>query len=806
MALVAPLGAFGRADIALAGGKGANLGELIRAGFPVPGGFVVTTEAYAAVAPGTSGLDGAALRARFESLTVPDDLRAQIARAYADAGRPPVAVRSSATAEDLPGAAFAGQQDTYLNVIGETALIDAVRRCWASLWTDRAIAYRDRRGIAHDEVRIAVVVQRMIDAELAGVMFTADPVTGRRDRTVIDASGGLGEAVVSGLVTPDHYVLDPRGRLHEFAAGRREVVVRSTAGGGVAHSSGESAAPAERLPRAALAELARLGARAARHFGTPQDIEWAYADGRLSLLQARPMTALPPPPIRLGPAGRRLAATLLEMLPVRPYPIDMTTWIPHGPAGLMARLTEYFGVRGAFEGFLVEEDGVVTRLAPSTPRPTIGVLRAPYRLFSLARRYDPARWTEDPRFAAWRSSADRLAAEDLAAMPWARLIRVPRQALDLVRPLLGMRTSYLPGVGRSLVRLLLTLAGLRRRKMFGDLVLGADTRTAAANRALAALAEPVRADAGLRDAVEAADLDRLKGYDAFWADFTDFLREYGHRETASPILVTPPTWGEVPEVVLGLIKVLAADPPAATDRAGEALARLLDHPRLRRDPGRRERVLRQVLAARAGMAFREDTHFYFTKPLPVLRRALLEIGRRLCEVGVLDDAEEVFHLRLEELEEIADPQVLKGAAGGRLRSAVRARAARRAELAGVPLLDPALIHPPRDHGDALVSGTPAGGGSATGPVRIVREPAEFGRLAGGDVLVCPYTNPSWTPLFQRAAAVVVDSGSAASHAAIVAREYGIPAVMGTGRGTAVLKDGQLVTVDGRTGRVTAAAP
>ncbi|MFI0416815.1 PEP/pyruvate-binding domain-containing protein [Spongiactinospora sp. 9N601] len=809
MALVAPLGDFGRAGIALAGGKGANLGELIRAGFPVPGGFVVTTEAYAAVAPGNTGpggLDGAALRARLESLTVPDGLRAEIAAAYAAEGRPPVAVRSSATAEDLPGAAFAGQQDTYLNVVGEAALIDAVRRCWASLWTDRAIAYRDRRGIAHDEVRIAVVVQRMIDAELAGVMFTADPVTGRRDRTVIDASGGLGEAVVSGLVTPDHYVLDPRGRVREFVPGRREVVVRSTAGGGVAHDSpGAPAAQAERLPRDALAELARLGTRVARHFGSPQDIEWAYADGRVALLQARPMTALPPPPIRLGPVRRRLAAALLEMLPVRPYPIDMSTWIPHGPAGLMARLTEYFGVRGAFEGFIVEEDGVVTRLVPSTPRPTIGVLRAPYRLFSLARRYDPARWTADPRFGAWRSRAELLAAEDLTAMPWARLIRVPRQALDLVRPLLDMRTSYLPGVGWSLVRLLLTLVRLRRRAMFGDLVLGADTRTAAANRALAALAGPVRADAGLRAAVEAADLDRLKGYDEFWADFTAFLREYGHRETASPILVTPPTWGEVPEVVLGLVKVLAADPPAATDRAGEALARLLDHPRLRRDPGRRERVLRQVRAARDGMAFREDTHFYFTRPLPVLRRALLEIGGRLRDAGVLDDAEEVFHLRLEELEDITDPHPLIGPAGDRLRSAVRARAARRAELAGVPLIDPALVHPLRDQGDALVSGTPAGGGSATGPVRIVREPAEFGTLTGGDILVCPYTNPSWTPLFQRAAAVVVDSGSAASHAAIVAREYGIPAVMGTGRGTAVLRDGQFVTVDGRTGRVTAAA-
>jgi pyruvate,water dikinase len=177
----------------------------------------------------------------------------------------------------------------------------------------------------------------------------------------------------------------------------------------------------------------------------------------------------------------------------------------------------------------------------------------------------------------------------------------------------------------------------------------------------------------------------------------------------------------------------------------------------------RARIKRWVEAARAGMAFREDSHFYFLMPLPMLRESLLEMDRRLRDVGVLDEPEDVFHLRLEELEAIR-----------------------------------------RDGGDALIAGTPASSGSATGPVTVIREPAEFGRLAAGDVLVCRYTNPAWTTLFQRAAAVVVDAGGPASHAAIVAREYGIPAVMGTGNGTSILKEEQLVTVDGSTGRVTAA--
>jgi rifampicin phosphotransferase len=164
----------------------------------------------------------------------------------------------------------------------------------------------------------------------------------------------------------------------------------------------------------------------------------------------------------------------------------------------------------------------------------------------------------------------------------------------------------------------------------------------------------------------------------------------------------------------------------------------------------------------------------------------------------------VFHLRLEELESIDDPARLEERDADRLRTLVRVRSARREQLSGVRLIDPGLIFPQPDSGDALVAGTPAGGGVATGPVKVIRTPAEFAKLAGGDVLVCPYTNPSWTPLFQRAAAVVVDTGGPASHAAIVAREYGIPAIMGTARGTTVLTDGLMVTVNGNTGQVTAA--
>jgi pyruvate,water dikinase len=488
----------------------------------------------------------------------------------------------------------------------------------------------------------------------------------------------------------------------------------------------------------------------------------------------------------------------------------MTTWVPYGPAGMMAKVTGRFGFRDVFEGFLPEDEyGVVDRFVPVAPRPTLEALLAPWRIATLAQRYDPARWTEDPRFSHFLGEVRELGARDLTTMSWPQLKAMPRTALDLIKPIGDLRIDYLPRTGLALLRLFFVLRLLRRPSLLGDLIVGAPTRTTDANRALETLATRARENSQLHRTISKLDPKVLSEFPEFETEFNAYLAEYGHRETVTPVLVTPPTQGEAPETVLGLISVLAAEPPRPPEHTDSALSELLKHPLLRRSRRRQARIGGWVEAARSGMAFREDSHFYFLMPLPILRRALLEMGRRLCDVGVLEGPEEVFHLRMEELEAIDDPAALPSTSSGRrkaerLRAAVRIRSARREELAGVRLIDPAAVFPRRNDGDALITGTPASSGSATGPVTVIREPAEFTRLAPGDVLVCPYTNPAWTTLFQRAAAVVVDSGGPASHAAIVAREYGIPAVMGTGIGTATLTDGQLVTVNGSTGRVTAA--
>jgi len=319
-AIVLPFAAIDRSSVAVAGGKAANLGELTQAGFPVPPGFCVTTQAYALVAEG-AGLEpmlaelaaaraddtmhlaavAAAARARLLAAPIPEKVAEAIRKAYGELVHDepvPVAVRSSATAEDLPFASFAGQQETFLNIIGIEALLDTVRRCWASLWTERAVSYRESLGIDPRAVRLAVAVQQMVDAAVAGVLFTAHPLTGRRRQAVIDASPGLGEAVVSGAVNPDHFVVHTAtGEIAQRRLGEKRLAIRATAGGGTQRVELTGGNTKACLSDEQIRALAALGARVEAHYGTPQDIEWVIdPSGKRWLVQSRPITTLYPLP------------------------------------------------------------------------------------------------------------------------------------------------------------------------------------------------------------------------------------------------------------------------------------------------------------------------------------------------------------------------------------------------------------------------------------------------------------------------------------------------------------------------------
>ncbi len=811
-------------DLARGGGKAVNLGELLRKGFPVPPGFIITTAAYDRVVEHNSLEDAiatvatpdaaAAIRAGFERAALPLEVERAIRDAYGTLGGA-VAVRSSATAEDLPEAAFAGQQETFLGILNERALLNAVRRCWASLWSDRAIAYRQRQGMGETPVKLAVIVQRLVAADAAGVLFTANPVTGARDESIVDASTGLGEAVVSGLVTPDHIVLRNtrhRWRIVERRLGRREVEVRPRPGGGVEQVTG-AAVSESALPDSVLLQLARMGASIARHFGRPQDIEWAWAEGKLYILQSRPITALPEPPPRRGRFQPPMFAA--DYLQVRPYPLDITTWLPAMEQAL-PRMLPVGGLVPSFTQLWQEDDGVIERFTgwPEL-RFTPELLLAPARIVSLARQYDPADWRVDPTWNNVETRVRTLESRDLRSLSWAELLAVAREAMSMPLAVMELRRRYFPRGALALGGLRLILGVLNREDRFATLLSGVDNRTLETNRALETLAAKIRSDQDLAAAFQNPNpavireaLEKGPFGQAFLGRFHAFLDAYGHRETGSPLLVSEPTWKDSPETVLSILKGLArGEQPAQPSQRAWEMARdeVLAHPLLRL-PRLRAAFLSLLTGARRLSALREDTHFEMTKPLPVLRRSLLELGRRLSEVGVIDDAGDVFHLKFDELEQVNGMWPPAADLSIALRSAAQRRAKRRAALAETPLMDAEFLVSSQPVGEALVAGTPGSPGIAVGPVRVVSDIAAFGSLLPGEVLVAPYTNPSWTPLFGRAAAVVVDTGAAMSHAAIVAREYGVPAVMGTGDGTRRLADGQWVRVDGTQGQVFAASP
>ena len=597
---VRPLSEVGQGDLRIAGGKGANLGELIRGGVRVPPGFVITTAAHTAAGP-----DG----------SIPAEIERAILAGYADLGGGLVAVRSSATAEDLPGAAFAGQQDTFLDVEGEPALLDAVRKCWASLWSERAVAYRDRRGVDDASVRMAVVVQRMVPAEVAGVAFTANPVTGARTEIVIDAGLGLGEAVVSGAVTADHLVVDRGAR---------------------AEPPELSGLALSRLGPSGIADLVAVAGRIEEHFGRPQDIEWAYADKTLWIVQARPMTALPPPPLSLSRLEQMQFGMMAELLPVRPFPLDMTTWVVRGHGRILVRMAHDLpGLRVDLRGILPEVNGVVDRLAPMRMRPTRRTLTALWRMTRLARRFSAENWTADPRFAVFERELARLRAVDVTDLSWPQLLARVDETFAVLEDFISLRVDYLPSVGVGLLRLRLLLAVLGLTRSYAGLTAGIRTRTGDANLALRGLA--------------ALEDDPA----AFAAGQAAYADEYGHREVISAFLISQPTWGEEPELIRAAAHALAGQPEPRPGRSADAeLAAVLARRRvrlLRLGP----RIAAAAAQARSGIAFREDTHFHASRLLPVVRGALLEAGVRLARAGVLDEPADVWHLRWSELAGIA---------------------------------------------------------------------------------------------------------------------------------------------------------
>lgn len=822
-----------RRDADMVGAKAANLGELAGAGFPVPDGLVLTTVAFDRFFR-ANGFDSESSPALVALADIPEEVRRALLEHAAPWDDVPLAVRSSSVAEDLADASFAGQYQTVLGVRGKDALLKAVRTCWSSALSARARVYQEVQG-RRAPPRMAVLVQRMVAADAAGVAFTVNPVTGDRGVTLVSAVRGLGERLVSGKVTPDEWVIkDGEATLLQ--------------------------APEGAIDRTQAVDIAKLARASEAHFDSPQDIEWALAKGRLHLLQSRPVTAL----------GSESVDSVEEPVVVpdgfweREATHAPQPWTPM-TAGLLYPLRNP-ALKRAFDefGFLLEtlefrEIGgwEYARLVPlggkDRPAPPAWLFWLLTRLVPqlrarVAKCVDAVRSEKAIGFvrrwnAKWQPELEARIAElrglDLTALDDRELDEHTAMAVALFKDGNDIHMMLHTAIGSLLGSMVLTcrdFLGWHEDRIF-DMLGGLSKKSTEPSLRLADLARLAQQRATVRNILENLDessVERLAVADPEFNDaFVEYLGTYGCR--ALRYEIGDPTLGESPVLVLGLIQSQlvvgydAEDDASALERKRNATVEEARVTLSRRSGEERERFERALEQAEKAYPVREDNEFYtYSAPLGLIRYAALEIGRRLAERRQLVERADVFLLRMEEAR-----SALRD--GGDLVALVSRRKGERAWVLAHPgpatygkdpgpppsfgvlppearlAMESALWYVARifaqeetrqaEKAGGALQGIAASAGQYQGTSRVVMSESEFGKLEAGDVLVCPITSPVWSVLFPSIGALVTDTGGILSHPAIIAREYRVPAVVATGRATSLLRDGQTVRVDGSTGTV-----
>jgi pyruvate,water dikinase len=882
-ALVLRLDQIGRQDIQRVGGKAVHLGELTRAGLPVPDGFCLTTEAFdrfleiidAAHLVDDLGRCGPAdtdergrlaalLRARIEAGPLPAEIETAVVKQWQRAlDGAPCAVRSSATAEDLIGASSAGQYETVLNVRERGSLLAAVRRCWASVFSDHALAYRARSGLGDQRVAMAVFVQRMVAPDAAGILFTINPLAARADEMLIEASYGLGEVVVSGRVTPDRLIVarEPL-RVRERTVSSKTLELTVDELGGVR----EQAVAPERAELAALPDetaerLARLALVAERQLGGPQDVEWALAGGQLFVLQSRPITRS-----AVAPAmDDRQVWTNMNVGEILPDVVSPLTWsiIQRTVGPLFARLLAAFGLDleqtpllGLVSGrvyFNLNTVIAAVRALPFGHRMDVtsglGGLHADLEesgaLAAIEQNLPTIAWSWTvilrrlPLAVGWwalshsaserrlRLFSERLSErrrQNLGALSDAALIaELDLCTGDLWNDLAPIASDALTGTtyvnaleivcgrwfpGEPVTNQLLTgMGGMSSAEAGLDL-----WRLAVAAREHSDVAHMLQAGADFdatRVRLAATDSGR-----AFLARWDTFMSRHGHHARGE-IEVMNPRWSDEPDFVLDLVRsylsnsdgkdplaVHAAQTRARVERSAALRARL-------RTPITRMVFDSLVRRAQRGVLYRENAKNEFVRLSAHERHVALELGRRLAARGTLERADDVFFLSFDEL---------RGAASDGRSADLRASVAvRRQELErNRSIRPPAVVvgrfDPDRDDPQSLDDGTDrltglgVSPGVVSGPARVILRSDATERVLDGEILVAPFTDPGWTPYFQLAAGLVTDLGGMLSHGSIIAREYGLPAVVNVARATHVIRNGDQLQVDGTRGEVRILRP
>jgi pyruvate,water dikinase len=836
-AYVLDLDELDHTHLALAGGKGANLGELTRiAGIRVPAGFCVTTHAFRRIMAQAPSLndqlgqlsqltteDGAAIRTlsaeirrAIERIAIPDDLSAAIVRPLARLGDGTAcAVRSSATAEDLPTASFAGQQDSYLNVVGPADVLRHVSRCWASLFTERAVTYRLRNGIDHRAVQMAVVVQRMVDAQAAGILFTADPVAGNRTVATVEAVVGLGEALVAGHVNADVYTARD-GNIVTTSKQHEQRV----------------------LTDAQVARLVQLGRRIESHFGRPQDIEWCFADDDFQIVQSRPITTLFPIPRRDDTENHvYVSVGHQQMMTDAMKPLGLSVWqmtTPRPMAEAGGRL--FVDVTQALMS-PASSAALLDTLGKSDPRIRDALETIRDRGNFLRPRQDegPA-WTPPGGGAPSPIETDPSIPAELIARSEASIAALKHEIgtksgpalLDFIREdLQERRRDQFDPRGLQVI-----MAGMEAAWWLNDQMqawLGeknaADTLTQSVPNnvtsemglALLDVADAVRPHPEVVAFLEQVedddfldDLPRLDGGREARDAIRTWLDKYGMRGVGE-IDITRPRWSERPAMllpsILGNVRNFAPGEAArrfeqgrqeALKKAEELLARL----RVLPDGDRKaEETTRMIDRVRAFAGYREYPKYNIVSRYFVYKQSLLREAERLVHADVLHDKEDIFYLRFEELQDVVRTQRVD-------EQLIRQRTE---EFRSYQALTPPRVLTSDGEmlsGEYRRSDLPAGAliglavsaGLIEGRARVILDMSQAD-LAPGDILVTAYTDPSWTPLFVAIAGLVTEVGGLMTHGAVIAREYGLPAVVGVENATRLIRDGQRIRVHGTEGYV-----
>jgi phosphoenolpyruvate synthase/pyruvate phosphate dikinase len=846
-------------QVDLVGGKGANLGELSRIeGILVPAGFCVTTKAFRRIMADAPTIDeqldrlsglspddhgairtlSAEIRGAIEEVAIPDDLSAAITRSIVRFGeRDSYAVRSSANAEDLPTASSAGQQDTYLNIVGSTSILDHVSRCWASLFTERAVAYRLRNGIGPRSVHMAVALQRMVFPQAAGVLFTADPVTSNRKVVSVEAIFGLGEASVSGRVNADGYEVR-EGEVVAKVIATKSLAVYPSSGGGTE----ERAVVPDRQERAVLTDaqvvrLAGLGRRIEAHFGHPQDIEWCLVDDGFRIVQSRPITTLYPIPFSgdqqnhvylsvghaqmMTDAMKPLGLSFWQLTAARPMHVaggrlfvDVTSDLasPTRRAGLLDVFRKSDPLASdALEAILGRDHFIPTVGDESPGPPPSGGPPAPIET-------DPAIVTglierSEASITTLKSDIGGKSGSALLDFILADLPELKRILFD-------------PKSHRVFMTAIEATWWLNERletwlgeKSAADTLAQSVPHNVTSEMGLALLdiADVIRPYpemvAFLHHVSDESFLDELPEF-AGGEEARDAIRAYLDRygmRCVGEIDITRPRWSERPSTLVPLIlsNVSNFEPGVgarrfeqgrqeAREKEQELLARLRQLPD---GEQKAEETKRMIDRVRTFMGYREYPKYGMVSRYFVYKQALLEEADRLVEAHVLGDREDIFYLGFEELQEVVrtglvDDQLIRR---------------RKQEFRSYQTLTPPRVstsdgevvagsYRRHDVPAGALIGLPVSSGTVEGRARVVSDMAEAS-FEAGDILVTSFTDPSWTPAFVAIAGLVTEVGGLMTHGAVIAREYGLPAVVGVEGAAQLIGDGQRIRVNGIDGYV-----